>query len=73
MSIHRLFKLGRSVVLTIPKSMCEDLKVFCGDSVSVDIHDGALRVRPMEVRAVPPSPLSVTDTHLRRAIRRDDE
>jgi antitoxin component of MazEF toxin-antitoxin module len=73
MPVLRLFKVGRSVVVTIPPAMRAELRVLCGDAVQLEVHDGALTMRPLEVRTVPVAPQAATGQHLRRAVRAGDE
>lgn len=73
MPILHLYKVGRSVVLTIPPSIRQELKILCGDAVHLEVRDGVLLIRPMEVRAVAPAPLAATDWHIGRTIQKGDE
>ena len=73
MVILRLYKVGRSVVMTLPRSILEQLKLLRGDRVGLRVENNTLIVSPLEPHQVGMAPLAATDQHIGRAIKRGDE
>lgn len=69
----RLYRVGRSVVVTLPRQIREEAKLLCGDLVQIEWHNDGIRIQALEVRPVGPAPAAVDDLHLGRSFRRGDE
>jgi len=68
----RLFKLGHSTVLTIPRGIRQQLNLYVGDELLITAAEGALHLTPTSAHRIRPSSQSETDARLRRGATEDD-
>lgn len=69
----RLYKVGRSIVVTLPRQVRETARLLCGDLVQIESRPDGIWIQALEVRAVAPAPAAATDQDRRRSVLRGDE
>lgn len=69
----RLFKLGNSAVMTIPKTVMEALHLYVGDYLLLQIGKRRITLEPIEVHVIGPAPANSTDRNMNRAVTEDEE
>jgi antitoxin component of MazEF toxin-antitoxin module len=68
----RLYRVGHSIVMTVPRGIRQQLSLLVGDELLMSAQEGIILLTPLTAHRRPPSSDSQTDLRLRRGATEDE-
>ena len=68
----RLYRVGHSTVITVPRAILEQLNLLIGDELLMQVENGRLVLTPLQPHSAGPSCASQTDRRRNRAVSEDE-